>query len=120
MKPLKMTPQKRYPLRQPSNANLVQVQLQLACAGAAFCDLVQFQLNDHALPVDRVWPDSSLLRLLLTHLSHYAEVASDAVVRGAQEETHIPDLSPMDRREMKTEIEESRRTNVGETLWFGV
>ena len=97
------------------NHHLVQVQIQLACAGVDFCDYVQSD-GGAQLRIHRVRRDEELIRVILTNLYGVYEAARPALEgRVTAEDVFVDDVSPFGRREqqeLQGLMEESRRVFV--------
>jgi putative phage-type endonuclease len=97
-------------ISEPSAAMVIQVQIQLLVTGRFWCDLLQYTVNGEQR-VDRLFPDSSLVKLLLSYLEPIADAALEAVATGNEEGTFIPEMSIHEKRELRDEVKESLQSH---------
>ena len=93
-----------------SVAMAIQVQIQLLVTGRSWCDLMQYTIEG-TQRVDRILPDPSLVKLLLSHLKPIADAALEAVATGSEEDTFPPEMSIEEKRELRDEIKESLQSH---------
>ena len=94
-------------LSTPSNAMLIQVQLQLRVSNLKLCYLALSDLSDR-LRIFRVARDDDLIEHLISMLTPIHEAALDARLNGTEDDTTLV-VNPMASRDLKTLLRESRR-----------